>query len=63
MYGTASAIGALYTGEGDIAILGQVIYPFEVKAFEQARDMRRRKLRLQRAAWMYGTSISPWDHL
>lgn len=37
MYGTASAMGALYTGEGDIAILGQEIYPFEVKAFEQAK--------------------------
>ncbi len=37
MYGTASAMGALYTGKGDIAILGQEIYPFEVTAFEQAR--------------------------
>ena len=37
MYGTASAMGALYTGKGDIAILGQEIYPFEVKAFEQAK--------------------------
>jgi phosphate transport system substrate-binding protein len=37
MYGTASAMGALYTGQGDIAILGQEIYPFEVKAFEQAK--------------------------
>ena len=37
MYGTASAMGALYTGTGDIAILGQEIYPFETKAFEQAR--------------------------
>ncbi len=37
MYGTASAMGALYTGKGDIAILGQEIYPFETAAFEQAR--------------------------
>jgi len=37
MYGTASAMGALYTGRGDIAILGQEIYPFEVKAFEQEK--------------------------
>ena len=37
MYGTASAMGALYSGRGDIAILGQEIYPFEVKAFEQAK--------------------------
>ena len=33
MYGTASAMGALYAGKGDIAILGQEIYPFEVTAF------------------------------
>jgi phosphate transport system substrate-binding protein len=37
MYGTASAMGALYAGKGDIAILGQEIYPFEVTAFEQAK--------------------------
>lgn len=37
MYGTASAMGALYTGAGDIAILGQEIYEFEVRAFERVR--------------------------
>ena len=37
MYGTASAMGALYTGKGDIAILGQEIYPFETRAFEQIK--------------------------
>lgn len=37
MYGTASAMGALYTGKGDIAILGQEIYPFETAAFQQVR--------------------------
>jgi len=37
MYGTASAMGALYAGRGDIAILGQEIYPFEVTAFEQVK--------------------------
>lgn len=40
MYGTASAMGALYTGKGDVAILGQEIYPFEVTAFEQAKHYR-----------------------
>ena len=35
MYGTASAMGALYAGKGDIAILGQEIYPFETAAFER----------------------------
>lgn len=37
MYGTASAMGALYTGKGDIAILGQEIYPFETVAFQQVK--------------------------
>lgn len=37
MYGTASAMGALYTGKGDIAILGQEIYPFETVAFERVK--------------------------
>ena len=35
MYGTASSIGALYTGAGDIAIRGEEIHPFEVAAFER----------------------------
>ncbi|MDP9050643.1 MAG: hypothetical protein M3O31_07965 [Acidobacteriota bacterium] len=37
MYGTASAMGALYAGKGDISILGQEIYPFETIAFEQMK--------------------------
>jgi phosphate transport system substrate-binding protein len=37
MYGTASAMGALYAGKGEIAILGQEIYPFETAAFEQVK--------------------------
>lgn len=37
MYGTASAMGALYADKGDIAILGQEIYPFETTAFEQVK--------------------------
>lgn len=37
MYGTASAMGALYAGRGDIAILGQEIYPFEITAFKQVK--------------------------
>jgi phosphate transport system substrate-binding protein len=35
MYGTASAIGALYAGAGDLAVMGREIRPFEVSAFEQ----------------------------
>jgi phosphate transport system substrate-binding protein len=35
MYGTASSIGALYAGAGDIAIRGEEINPFEIAAFEQ----------------------------
>ncbi len=37
MYGTASAMGALYTGAGDIAILGQEIYPFETATFTKVK--------------------------
>jgi phosphate transport system substrate-binding protein len=37
MYGTASAMGALYSGAGDIAILGQEIYPFERASFIRAK--------------------------
>ena len=40
MYGTASAMGALDTGKGDIAILGQEIYPFEVTAFERVKHYK-----------------------
>ena len=35
MYGTASAIGALYAGAGDLAIMGREIRPFEISAFER----------------------------
>jgi len=34
LHGTASAIGSLYTGTGDIAIMGREIWPLEVDAFE-----------------------------
>jgi phosphate transport system substrate-binding protein len=37
MYGTASAVGALYTGAGDLAILGEEISPAAKKAFERER--------------------------
>ena len=37
MYGTASAIGALYSGVGDIAILGEEISPAALRAFRRAR--------------------------
>ena len=35
LYGTASAIGALYSGAGDIAILGEEISPAAATAFER----------------------------
>lgn len=35
MYGTSSAIGALYTGMGDIAILGEELDPAAGRAFEK----------------------------
>jgi phosphate transport system substrate-binding protein len=37
MYGTASAIGALYTGAGNIAILGEEISPDAAAAFKRAK--------------------------
>jgi len=37
MYGTASAIGALYTGAGNLAILGEEISPEAALAFRRAK--------------------------
>ncbi len=37
MYGTASAIGALYTGAGNMALLGEEISPEAAAAFRRAR--------------------------
>jgi phosphate transport system substrate-binding protein len=37
MYGTASAIGALYTGAGNLAILGEEINPAAAAAFQRAK--------------------------
>lgn len=37
LYGTASAIGALYTGQGDLALMGREIWSPEVAAFEEVR--------------------------
>lgn len=33
LHGTASAMGALYTGKGDVAVMGRLIWPAEVEAF------------------------------
>ena len=35
LMGTASAIGALYTGTGDLALLGREIWPDEIEAFRE----------------------------
>ena len=37
LHGTASAIGALYTGVGDVALLGREIWANEVAAFKEVR--------------------------
>jgi phosphate transport system substrate-binding protein len=37
MYGSASAVGALYTGAGDLAILGEEVSPAARKAFQRER--------------------------
>jgi phosphate transport system substrate-binding protein len=36
MYGTASAMGALYTGAGDLAILGEELFPYYAAPYERA---------------------------
>ena len=36
--GTAAAIGALYTGTGDLALMGREIWPSEVAAFKEVFD-------------------------
>jgi phosphate transport system substrate-binding protein len=38
MFGTASAVGALYTGAGNLAILGEEIHPDAAHAFQRARQ-------------------------
>jgi phosphate transport system substrate-binding protein len=35
LYGTASAMGALYAGAGDLALLGREIWPGEITAFQE----------------------------
>ena len=40
MYGTSSGVPALFTGAGDIAILGEEVLPEEVRAFERVRGYR-----------------------
>ncbi len=40
LHGTASAIGALYTGVGDLALMGREIWPFEITAFKEVKGYR-----------------------
>ncbi|HXS22256.1 MAG TPA: substrate-binding domain-containing protein [Steroidobacteraceae bacterium] len=37
LYGSASAVGALYTGAGDLAILGEEVSPAEARGFARER--------------------------
>jgi phosphate transport system substrate-binding protein len=37
LHGTASAIGALYTDAGDLALMGREIWPFEIAAFKEVK--------------------------
>jgi len=37
LHGTASAIGALYTGQGDVAFMGREIWEPEIEAFREVR--------------------------
>lgn len=40
MYGTSSGVPALFTGMGDVAILGEEVQPEELRAFERAKGYR-----------------------
>jgi phosphate transport system substrate-binding protein len=40
MYGTSSGVPALFTGIGDIALLGEEVLPQELRAFERVRGYR-----------------------
>jgi phosphate transport system substrate-binding protein len=46
MYGTASAIGALYTGAGEIALLGEEISPAAAAAFLRAKGYAPTEIQL-----------------
>jgi phosphate transport system substrate-binding protein len=46
MYGTASAIGALYAGAGDLALMGEEIFPFEEAAYERAMHRPPRSIEI-----------------
>jgi len=46
MYGTASAIGALYAGAGDLALMGEEIFPFEETAYERAMHRPPRSIEI-----------------
>lgn len=37
LHGTASAIGALYAGKGDLALMGREIWPMEIAAFREVK--------------------------
>jgi phosphate transport system substrate-binding protein len=37
LHGTASAIGALYMGKGDLALMGREIWPIEITAFQEMK--------------------------
>jgi len=37
LHGTASAIGALYTDTGDVAVMGREIWPVEIEAFRDVK--------------------------
>lgn len=37
LHGTASAIGALYAGVGDLALMGREIWPMEIAAFREVK--------------------------
>jgi phosphate transport system substrate-binding protein len=61
MYGTASALGALYTGAGDLAILGEELSPAEREAFERERHYL--PTRIEIATGSLGTNYFDYAHM
>jgi phosphate transport system substrate-binding protein len=61
MYGTASAIGALASGAGDLAILGEELSPAEKRTFERAR--RYPPTRIEIATGSLETNYFDYAHM
>jgi phosphate transport system substrate-binding protein len=61
MYGTASGVGALYTGAGNLAILGEEISPAAARAFERERHYC--PMRIEIATGSVATNYFDYAHM